>query len=93
MVVLIWRILLLALNVICVLMLANRFRKYRSEWKTETFNLWATLILWSIAGGEVAIQGIVESTHATARLVFITIASFATPIVLREKTVERRSED
>lgn len=86
-----WRVLLIAVNGFCLIVLTNRFVKYRQTWKEETRDLWVTLVLWSVSAIVLSVQGLAEHRHVTATLVFVTFASLATPMVLRRKERERRS--
>ena len=84
-----WRITIITLNLWSLLVLFNRFRKFRHTWKPETRDYWWTLVLWSTAAAGIVTQGLIERNGLTARLVFVTVASLATPMALRRKTRER----
>jgi hypothetical protein len=80
-----WRAVNLLICLTCVIILANRFRKNRQQWNAKTRDYWLSFMMWSVAGLEFSIQGIIESTALNYRLVFISAAALVTLSGLRRK--------
>lgn len=87
----IWRVGLVAGNVLCVLLLLVRFFQHRKEWDTVTRDYWWTLVLWSVAAIAIGTQGLIEHRKLTIGLVFVSIAAAATPLGLKRKEELRRA--
>lgn len=68
----------LVISFSCVYILGQRFSKSGADWNVKTKDYWFALVMWSVAGSALAIEGIFRDSSPGARLVFLFIASAVT---------------
>lgn len=77
--------LLLFICLLCILTLANRWRKNREQWNPKTRDYWYSFLMWSVAGAAMAIESIARDSPLRLRLGFSLAASVVTFIGLRRR--------
>lgn len=70
-----FRLVGLLICVYTLAILASRSARFRSEWNTKTRDLWFALVMWTLTGVALAVEGVVEDRPLEPRLVFYFIAS------------------
>jgi hypothetical protein len=70
-----WRVGIILVCVGCLWFLAKRYRANSDTWNEKTRDYWFSLVMWSLAGGVLAIQGMVLNFPFGPGLVFVTAAA------------------
>jgi hypothetical protein len=79
------RMLNLLVSATCIYLLSHRFAKKSNSWNSKTRDYWFALVMWSVAGAALSIEGIIRDSPSGARLVFILSAAIATLVGLLRK--------
>ena len=72
------RVLNLSLSAVCVYILGRRFGKKGADWNAKTRDYWFALVMWSVAGVAMSLEGILRNSVPGTRLLFICLASLVT---------------
>lgn len=70
-----YRLAILIVCVICTVMLTNRFIRHRKAWNSKTIDYWYSMMMWSIAGSVIAVEGIRLDSPFSVRTVFVSLAA------------------
>lgn len=81
-------VLRIAVAMVCLFSLVAllvRFKQNSSDWNVKTKDYWYALLMWSLSGLVLAIQGLLESRLITPAIVFATAAALVTGKGLHRK--------
>lgn len=80
-----WRLVAFALCLIALVILMRRFVQFRDDWNEKTRDQWYSLVMWIVAGGAYAIQGIFFEVPFGPALVIMTAAVLVSLKALLQK--------
>lgn len=70
-----WRVGIILVCAGCLWFLLQRYRHNSSTWNEKTRDYWFSLVMWSLAGAVLAIQGMILNFPFGPGLVFVTMAA------------------
>jgi hypothetical protein len=80
-----WRLGLFVVTLSSLILLTCRVCRHGKNWNPKTKDYWFALVMWSLAGLVVSIEGVIRDSTFGMRLVFVTAAALVTLNGLRRK--------
>ena len=80
-----WRLILLLTTGAGLVILTQKWLKYRREWGEWSRDRWYAMVMWFLAAFEMQVEGLLRDTELRYRLIFVTAASLVTLRLLMRK--------
>lgn len=80
-----WRALLFLICVASLVLLGLRYFGNRECWNEKTKDYWYSMVMWTLAGLTISIEGVVRDSPLGVRLVIVTAASLVSLKALAKK--------